>query len=113
MKPRRTGARVPAYGDVFHAISDSTRRRLLERLARSELSVNALARPFRMSRPAISQHLRVLRRAGLVKVRRAGRERYYRLYVVPMREVYDWVSHYERFWKAKLAALGKYLEETP
>lgn len=113
MRIRRTGARRTAHGDVFHAISDPTRRRLLGRLTRSELSVGALAKPFRMSRPAVSQHLRVLRRAGLVKVRRAGRERYYRLYVLRLREVYDWVSHYERFWKDKLTALGKYLEETP
>ncbi|HXE74389.1 MAG TPA: metalloregulator ArsR/SmtB family transcription factor [Candidatus Xenobia bacterium] len=113
MRSRRQGARAVAHGDVFQAISDPTRRRLVERLSRSELSVNALARPFRMSRPAISQHLRVLRRAGLVRVRRAGRERYYRLYVLPLRRVHDWVSHYERFWKDKLTALGKYLEETP
>jgi DNA-binding transcriptional ArsR family regulator len=106
MRARLRDARRTAPGDVFHAISDPTRRRLLERLTRSELSVNALAQPFRMS-------LRVLRRAGLVKVRRAGRERYYRLYVLPLRDVHDWVSHYERFWKDKLTALGKYLEETP
>ena len=114
MSPRprrrtRPGARV----DVFQAIADPTRRRLLDALERSDQPVNRLAGPVRMSRPAISQHLRVLRRAGLVKVRRAGREGHYCLRGERLRQVYDWVAHYERFWTQKLAALGRYLEESP
>ena len=104
--------RVPAgpRADVFHAISDPTRRRLLLRLSRGDSHVNALAAPFRMSRPAISQHLRILRDAGLVEVRRRGRERLYRLEARRLREVFDWVAHFERFWKQKLKALGDFLD---
>jgi len=72
--------------------------------------VNALAAPFRMSRPAISQHLRILRRVGLVDVKKNGRERCYRLRGEKLREVFDWVAHYEQFWTEKLKALGKYLD---
>jgi len=95
--------------DVFHAIGDPTRRRLLDALGRGARPVNELARPFAMSRPAVSQHLRILRDAGLVTTRRSGRERYYRLRAARLREVYDWVAHYERFWKKGLEALGEYL----
>jgi DNA-binding transcriptional ArsR family regulator len=113
--PRMVAARqrarfVPPAADVFHAVADPTRRRLLDRLARSEAHVNALAAPFRISRPAVSQHLRILRDAGLVVVRRCGRERLYRLEARRLREVYDWVAHYERFWKQKLAALREFLD---
>jgi DNA-binding transcriptional ArsR family regulator len=97
--------------DVFQAIADPTRRGLLDLLAAGEQPVTRLAAPFPMSRPAISQHLRVLRRAGLVSERRVGRERRYRLQPEPLREVSDWLRHYERFWLGKLAALGDYLDE--
>jgi len=99
--------------DVFAAIADPTRRRLLDALRGGERSVGSLAAPFgdAMSRPAVSQHLRVLRRAGLVAERRVGRERRYRLQAAPLAEVADWVGHYERFWADKLAALGRLLDE--
>lgn len=97
--------------DVFAAISDSTRRQLLDVLGRGEQPVKRLAEPFAMSRPAISQHLAILRKAGLVGVRRVGRERRYHLIAVRLREVYDWAAHFERFWQEKLAALGRYLDE--
>lgn len=100
-------------GDVYAAIADPTRRRLLDCLAHGEQHVNGLARPFAMSRPAISQHLAVLRRAGLVRVRRVGREQRYRLHPAPLREAYDWLAQYERFWKRKLAALREHLDRTP
>jgi DNA-binding transcriptional ArsR family regulator len=96
--------------DVFAAVGDPTRRRVLDLLSRGELPVRQIAAPFAMTRPAISQHLRILRRARLVEVRRAGRERFYRLRARPLREVYDWVTHYQRFWQGKLKALGAYLE---
>jgi len=97
--------------DVFSAIGEPTRRRLLDLLGTGEQPVNRLAQPFRMTRPAISQHLRVLRHAGLVTVRCVGRERRYRLRAKPLEEVYDWVAHYQRFWRKKLKALGKYLDQ--
>lgn len=96
--------------DVYLAIADPTRRRLLDLLGTGERPVNALAAPFRMTRPAISQHLRILRRVGLVDVRKDGRERRYRVRGEKLREVFDWVSHYEKFWTEKLKALGKYLD---
>lgn len=96
--------------DIYLAIADPTRRRLLDRLGSGEQPVNALAAPFRMSRPAVSQHLRILRQAGLVSVRRNGRERRYRVRGEKLREVYDWVAHYQKFWTEKLQALGKYLD---
>jgi DNA-binding transcriptional ArsR family regulator len=96
--------------DVFQAIADPTRRRLLELVSDGERPVNTLADAFPMSRPAISQHLRVLRQAGLVTERKVGRERRYRLRATPLREVRDWVRQYEWFWRERFDALGEYLE---
>src|SRR5262245_48251128 len=104
---RRSSART----DVFSAIADPTRRRILEALAGGELPVGTLARPFEMSLPAVSQHLKALLRAGLVVPRREGRRRYFRLDPRPLKEVADWVARYERFWQKKLRALGAYLDK--
>src|SRR5690349_5518900 len=102
-----------ATTDVYYAIADPTRRRLLDLLGDGALSVNSLAAHFEFTLSAISQHLRLLREAGLVSVRRAGRERWYELNAAPLQEVSDWIGHYERFWKEKLAALEKHLEQSP
>jgi DNA-binding transcriptional ArsR family regulator len=96
--------------DVFAAVGDPTRRRVLDLLRRGELPVRRIAEPFAMTRPAISQHLRILLRARLVEVRRDGRERFYRLRARPLRQIHDWVRHYEHFWHGKLAALGDFLD---
>lgn len=96
---------------TFRAIADPSRRRMLDELARGERSVNELCELFHTTQPAVSQHLRVLRDAGLVVHRQAGRHRYYRLDARPLREVYDWSAHYQRFWEGKLGALGKLLSE--
>lgn len=96
---------------VFRALGDPTRRAILDRLRRREEGVTQLCAPFEMSQPAISQHLRVLAEAGLVRARRRGRERLYRLNATPLREVFDWLGHYEAFWTEKLDALGKMLDE--
>jgi len=97
--------------DVFVAIADPTRRRLIELLgAQPGHAVNALARPFDMTRPAISQHLKVLRDAGLVTEHKIGRERRYQLRAAPLREVSEWVGQYEKFWQQRLGALGAYLD---
>lgn len=100
-----------ASTDAFRAIADPTRRAVLDLLSEGERKVNDLVGRFRMTQPAISQHLRVLRRAGLVTHRRAGRERIYRIRPDQLRPVADWVSQYERFWKQKLRALGDFLEK--
>lgn len=96
---------------VFRAVSDPTRRALLELLAQAEQSVSELLAHFQVSQPAISQHLRVLAEAGLAHVRQAGRQRYYSLNAQPLREVYDWAAHYEQFWESGLKNLGRYLDE--
>jgi DNA-binding transcriptional ArsR family regulator len=102
-----------ANTDVFSAIADPTRRRLLDLLGGGDQSVNSLAGNFEVSVSAISQHLRLLREVGLVTVHRSGRERWYRLDAKPLRRVVDWVAHYERFWEEKLDALGEHLERNP
>lgn len=109
MKAMKPTVDVPT-ADVFAAIADPTRRRLLELVTRGDQPVNSLAAAFPMSRPAVSQHLRVLREAGLVTERKIGRERYYRLRPEPLREVSDWMSHYEQFWRERLDRLGVELE---
>jgi DNA-binding transcriptional ArsR family regulator len=104
----RTTERVD--GDVFVAIAHPLRRGLLDALSAGEQPVARLAAPFAVSRPAVSQHLRVLLDAGLVSEQRHGRERRYRLEPERLRQVGDWVAAYERFWSQRLAALGDYLE---
>ncbi|HJL18560.1 MAG TPA: metalloregulator ArsR/SmtB family transcription factor [Sandaracinaceae bacterium LLY-WYZ-13_1] len=95
---------------VFRAIGDPTRRAILDALVEGERSVGELTERFEVSQPAVSQHLKILREAGLVAPRRDGRRRLYRVEAGPLREVYDWVAHYERFWDDKLAALGRFLD---
>lgn len=102
----------PAIDDAFRAIADPTRRAVLDLLADGERPVHDLVGRFRMTQPAMSQHLRVLKRAGLVVDRRAGRERRYRICPDRLKRVADWVSQYERFWKRKLEDLGTFLEKT-
>lgn len=96
--------------DVFRAVSDPTRRRMLELLGLRDRTVSELAKPFQMTQPAVSQHLRVLRDAGLVTVRKEGRHRVYHLDPVPLHEVFDWVQYFENFWRKGLEELGKELE---
>jgi DNA-binding transcriptional ArsR family regulator len=103
---------VPAAEDVFRAIADPTRRAILDRLKSGPRSVTALLEPFDMTQPAISQHLRVLRDAGLVRPTREGRFRLYALDPRPLRDVARWIDHYEKFWTDKLGKLGKYLDES-
>jgi DNA-binding transcriptional ArsR family regulator len=103
--------RAPAAEDVFRAIADPTRRALLDALAEGERTAGELGEPFGISQPALSQHLRVLREAGLVRQRKDGRHRVYRLDPKQLESVHRWVAFYERFWKRRLKALGKHLEK--
>ena len=98
---------------VFEALADPTRRAVLDLLATREQSVSDLVARFRVTQPAISHHLRILREAGLVKNRRSGRQRLYRLQARPLREVHHWLAHYERFWTEKLDRLGEHLRRNP
>ncbi len=97
---------------VFLALSDPTRRAILERLARGEASGTELARPFSISVPAISKHLRVLENAALIRRRKEGRVHHFRLAVQPMREAATWLEQYRQFWETQLDALANYLEAT-
>jgi DNA-binding transcriptional ArsR family regulator len=97
--------------EVFRAISHSARRRMLDLLADGDRHVNAIAANFEMSRPAVSQHLRVLLDAGLVTEQRHGKERRYRLAPEPLAPVRDWISHYERFWDDHFSRLKRHLEK--
>ena len=96
---------------TFAALADPTRRAILERLAAGETSVTELAEPFRMTMPAVSKHLKVLERAGLI-VR--GRERQWRparLEAEPLMEVAEWTERYREFWEESYDRLDEYLEE--
>ena len=96
--------------DVLRAVSSPTRRALLDKLSSREQTVQRLAASFQMTLPAVSQQLAILRRAGLVTVRRAGRRRVYRLNADPLRNVMTWLQAYERFWVVRLQALGEDLK---
>jgi DNA-binding transcriptional ArsR family regulator len=100
-----------AGADVFTAIAHPVRRQISDLLREEERPVKQLAASFEMSRPAISQHLKILLEVGLVAEQRAGRENYYRLQPERLQEVGEWLRHYEQFWNQKLEALGKFLDK--
>ena len=95
---------------VFAALADPTRRAILARLADGEATVGELAAPFSISGPAISKHLKVLERAGLIERGRDAQWRPCRLDAAPLREVADWAEQYRRFWDASYKRLDAYLE---
>ena len=96
---------------TFAALADGTRRAILARLASGEASVTELAKPFDMSLPAISKHLKVLERAGLIARGRDAQWRPARLDAGPLKEVADWVDHYRKFWEESFDRLDEYLRE--
>jgi DNA-binding transcriptional ArsR family regulator len=96
---------------TFAALADPTRRRILARLARGDRCVTDLARPYSMSLPAVSKHLRVLEKAGLIRRRRRGRVHSLKLEAAPMRQASRWIEEYRRFWEESLDRLGAYLKE--
>ena len=105
--------RSPAREAVFKAIADPTRRDILRLLRGTRCSVNELAANFRMSRPAVSKHLRQLRDAGLVTARQEGVTVMCELDARPLRFIRDWLSDYEAFWTESLQNLKAYVEEDP
>ena len=96
---------------TFAALADPTRRRILEHLARGDRCVTDLARPHRMSLPAVSKHLRVLEKAGLLRRRRYGRVHEMQLEAKPLKEAAQWVEEYRKFWEGSLDRLAEYLEK--
>jgi DNA-binding transcriptional ArsR family regulator len=96
---------------TLSALADPTRRAILARLASGEASVTELADPFEMSMTAVSKHLKVLERAGLIVRGKEAQWRPCRLEAGPLKEVADWVAHYRRFWEKSLDRLDDYLRE--
>ena len=97
---------------TFAALADPTRRRILARLARGHRRVTDLARPYSMSLPAVSKHLRVLEKAGLLRRRRYGRIHQIQLEAKPLKQAAQWVEEYRKFWEGSLDRLANYLEKT-
>jgi len=100
-----------ALSNTFAALADPTRRAILARLAAGEISVTALAEPFEMSMPAISKHLKVLERAGLIARGRQAQWRPCRLEAAALKDIAQWVEHYRRFWEQSFDRLDDYLRE--
>jgi DNA-binding transcriptional ArsR family regulator len=96
---------------TFAALADPTRRAILARLSLGEISVTELAEPFDMSLPAVTKHLKVLEKAGLITRGRHAQWRPCRLKAAPLQEVSDWVEQYRRHWEERLDRLGEYLKE--
>jgi DNA-binding transcriptional ArsR family regulator len=97
---------------TFAALADPTRRRILEHLARGDKCVTHLAKPHSMSLPAVSKHLRVLEKAGLIRRQRHGRVHTMQLEAAPMKQAASWIEEYRKFWEGSLDRLAEYLEKT-
>ncbi len=106
-----SSASTDRLSSTLAALADPTRRAILARLASGETSVTELAKPFRMSLPAVSKHLKVLERAGLIARGRSAQWRPSRLDAGPLREVAEWVEGYRRFWDGSFERLDDYLIE--
>lgn len=98
------------HPEVYLAIADANRRRLLELLSEREHSVQELVPHFKVTVGAVSQHLKILLDSGLVMRRKQGRYRYYRASPRALKEVHDWTRRFERFWESRLDRLGEYLD---
>ena len=102
---------IDPLSTTFAALADPTRRAILARLSAGETSVTELARPFEMTLPAISKHLKVLERAGLIQRSREAQWRPCRLQAGPLKNASDWIAQYRQFWEERLDRLDVYLQE--
>jgi len=102
-----------ALDAIFSALSDPTRRAILERLAQGDATVTEVAEPFKMSLPAISKHLRILEQAGLIAREREGRIHHLKLASGWLRTAAEWLADYRQFWDDQFDSLAAYLEENP
>lgn len=100
-----------ALSATFSALADPTRRAILGKLTGGEASVTELAKPFKMTLPAITKHLKVLERAGLIERGREAQWRPCRLRAEPLKEIGDWIEHYRKFWEESFDRLEEYLRE--
>ena len=103
-------SREQELDETFFALSDPTRRAILERLSDGQATVSELSEPFKVSQPAISKHLRVLEKAGLLEQTKEGRTRLCRLRAEPLQEVNQYVVRYRKFWEKQLDNLAEYLD---
>lgn len=97
--------------EIFHCLSDPTRRKIIERLTNGPLTVSEIKLPFRMSLVAISKHLKVLERAKLIRRQKMGREYLIRLHPQPLRDAYRYIENYKKGWSRELDVLEKFLEK--
>src|SRR5258706_10374778 len=100
--------------DVFQAIADPTRRKIINMIAGQSLNLNSVAENFHISRPAISKHIKILTECGLIVIKQQGRERYCEAKLQKLNEVSEWIEQHRMFWTKKLDALENFLsKETP
>jgi DNA-binding transcriptional ArsR family regulator len=104
-------ARSATNSDVFNAIAEGQRRRIIDLLAQGEMSVNGLVEALDMRQPQVSKHLRVLREVGVVNVRGEGQQRLYSLNADALKPIHDWVQPFEQIWQQRLDRLDDYLRE--
>jgi DNA-binding transcriptional ArsR family regulator len=104
-------ARSPTTSDAFHAVAEPRRRQILDLLARGERPVNDVVESLGLAQPQVSKHLKVLKKVGLVRVRRSGRQRLYKLNAEPLKPIHDWVKSFEQFWDESFDRLDDYLHE--
>jgi DNA-binding transcriptional ArsR family regulator len=104
-------ARLATTADVFNAVAEPQRRRILNLLTRGERPVNFIAGSLRYKQPQVSKHLRVLRQVGLVSVRGAGQQRLYKLNGKGLKPIHDWTETFENFWSESFDRLDDYLKE--
>lgn len=104
-------ARTPTTHDAFNAVAEPKRRQVLEAIGAKELSVNEIVEFLGWPQPMVSKHLGVLKQVGLVRERRVGRQRMYRVNAVRLKPIFDWVTPFERFWSERFDRLDEVLQD--
>lgn len=97
--------------DVFQAIADPTRRQIINLIAHQSMNLNAIADNFNISRPAISNHIKILNECGIISIEQVGRERYCKVQPANLREVADWIEPFRELWEQKLDSFEEYLNK--
>lgn len=97
--------------DIFQGIADPTRREIILLLSKNDLTINKVAENYNISRPAVSKHIKILEQCGLVQIKQQGRKRYCSINPAPLKEVYQWLEHFDQFWDQKLNSLKTFVEE--
>ncbi len=104
-------ARIPTTHDPFNAVAEPKRRKLIETIGNRELSVNEIVELLGWPQPMVSKHLGVLKKVGLVRERREGRQRLYKVDMAKLKPIYDWVTPFERYWSESYERLDEVLQE--